>query len=198
MTASHPRKSDRRTRCLSTGRDRARPDIRLSSQIARQLTGFDATRRSSSSRFTVHRLAGAPRLHSPTSSAALKSPIAHAAPPTCPPAVSSLGGLRTPAPVRAAPPSWGRHPQTFTKSEVETSGCQVCFTSFTRVNGHSQDGRACLLGADGRKRLCIEPSSYANGDPLFEARSMTATPQPTSAATSPAHPSARTLHARRT
>jgi len=25
--------------------------------------------------------------------------------------------LRTPAPVRAAPPSWGRHPQTFTKTD---------------------------------------------------------------------------------
>src|SRR5712671_649333 len=38
-----------------------------------------------------------------------------------PPAVSSLGGLRTPAPVRAAPPSWGRHPQTFTKAEATCS-----------------------------------------------------------------------------
>ena len=74
MTASPSRKSDRHTRCLSTGHGRARPDIRLSSQIVRQLTEFDATRRSFSSRFTVHRLAGAPRLHSPTSSAALKSP----------------------------------------------------------------------------------------------------------------------------
>src|ERR1700676_2302056 len=35
-----------------------------------------------------------------------------------PPAVSSFGGLRTPAPVCAAPPSWGRHPQTFTLTEV--------------------------------------------------------------------------------
>src|SRR3977135_2062665 len=34
-------------------------------------------------------------------------------------ASSSLGGWRTPAPVRAAPPSWGRHPQTFTSAEVE-------------------------------------------------------------------------------
>src|ERR1700704_3345179 len=34
------------------------------------------------------------------------------------PAVSSLGGLRTPAPVCAAPPSWGRHPKTFTKDET--------------------------------------------------------------------------------
>ena len=74
MTASHPRKSDHHTRCLSTGHGRTRPDIRLSPQIVRQLTEFDATRRSSNSRFTIHRLAGAPQLHSPTSSAALKSP----------------------------------------------------------------------------------------------------------------------------
>jgi hypothetical protein len=26
--------------------------------------------------------------------------------------------LRTPAPVRAAPPSWGRHPQTFTEAAI--------------------------------------------------------------------------------
>jgi len=31
-----------------------------------------------------------------------------------PPHSISLGGLRTPAPVCAAPPSWGRHPKTFT------------------------------------------------------------------------------------
>jgi len=36
-----------------------------------------------------------------------------------PPAVSSIGGLRTPAPVCAAPHSWGRHPQTFTNPEIE-------------------------------------------------------------------------------
>src|ERR1700720_4412570 len=35
-----------------------------------------------------------------------------------PPAVSCLGGLRTPAPVCAAPPSWGRHPKTFTKDDI--------------------------------------------------------------------------------
>jgi hypothetical protein len=74
MTASHSRKFDRHTHCLSTGHGRVRPDVGLSAQILRQLTGFDATRRSSSGRFTIQRLAGAPRLHSPTSSAALKSP----------------------------------------------------------------------------------------------------------------------------
>ncbi|MEH2520427.1 hypothetical protein V1279_006000 [Bradyrhizobium sp. AZCC 1610] len=74
MTASHPRKSDRRTSCLSTGHGRTRSNIQPSSQIVRHFTAVDATRRSSSSRFTVHRLAGAPRLHSHTSSAALKFP----------------------------------------------------------------------------------------------------------------------------
>jgi hypothetical protein len=33
-------------------------------------------------------------------------------------AVSSLGGFRTPAPVRVAPPSWGRHPKTFTTTDI--------------------------------------------------------------------------------
>ena len=74
MTASQSCKSARRARCLSTGHGRVRPDIRLSSQIVRQLTEFDAIRGSSGSRSTIHRLAGAPQLHSPTSSAALKSP----------------------------------------------------------------------------------------------------------------------------
>jgi len=36
------------------------------------------------------------------------------------PAVSSLGGLRTPAPVCAAPPSWGRHPKTFTEAVIKS------------------------------------------------------------------------------
>jgi hypothetical protein len=83
MTASHPRKSDRRTRCLSTGHGRARPDIRLSSQIVRRL----AVRRdppliqqpfqrpsaccSASTPFT-HLIRGN------------QIPITHAAPPTCP------------------------------------------------------------------------------------------------------------------
>ena len=33
-------------------------------------------------------------------------------------AVSSLGGFRTPAPMCAAPPSWGRHPKPFTKPDI--------------------------------------------------------------------------------
>ena len=47
-----------------------------------------------------------------------KSPSRLTRPLTTPPAVSSIGGLRTPAPVSAAPPSWGRHPQTFTGADV--------------------------------------------------------------------------------
>jgi hypothetical protein len=39
--------------------------------------------------------------------------------------VSSCEGLRTPAPVCAAPPSWGRHPQTFTNPEVEDAMIQT-------------------------------------------------------------------------
>jgi hypothetical protein len=38
-----------------------------------------------------------------------------------PPHSISVGGLRTPAPVCAAPPSWGRHPQTFTSADVIAS-----------------------------------------------------------------------------
>src|SRR6266446_6888915 len=53
------------------------------------------------------------------------------------PAVSSIGGLRTPAPVCAAPPSWGRHPQTFTKASVWPSASHFRSTS---NNGHHETG----------------------------------------------------------
>jgi hypothetical protein len=42
-------------------------------------------------------------------------------------------GLRTPAPVCAAPPSWGRHPQTFTKADfvgMSASGGYCCKSLF--------------------------------------------------------------------
>jgi hypothetical protein len=74
MTASQSRKTAYRARRLSTGHGRARSDIQPSSQIVREFAAIDATRRSSVSRFTVGRPAGAPRRHSHTSSAALKSP----------------------------------------------------------------------------------------------------------------------------
>ena len=74
MTASHPRKSDRRTSCLSTGHGRTRSDIQPSSQIVRHFTAVDATRRSFVSRSALGHLAEPAQLHSHTSSAALKSP----------------------------------------------------------------------------------------------------------------------------
>ena len=92
MTASHPRKSDRRTSCLSTGHGRARPGIQQPSQIVHQITAFDATRRSTANllnrldpNHTPH-----PR-HSNPHSARRTTHVSL-------PAVSSLGGLRTPAP----------------------------------------------------------------------------------------------------
>src|ERR1700683_709554 len=70
-------------------------------------------------------------------------PIASDARPCTPPAVSSLGGLRTPPPVSAAPPSWGRHPKTFTFSEVGSRNCEVCLA----LRGLNRSrGRARRLG----------------------------------------------------
>ena len=74
MTASQSRKSARRARCLSTGHGRARSDIQPSSQIVRQFTAFNATRRSFVSRSALGQLAESAQLQSLTSSAALKSP----------------------------------------------------------------------------------------------------------------------------
>ena len=84
MTASQSRKSDRRARCLSTGHGRARSDIQPSSQIVRQFTAFDATRRSSMQ--PLHRRptcwsASTPITHLIRGT---QIPIAHAAPPTYP------------------------------------------------------------------------------------------------------------------
>src|SRR6202023_4016805 len=58
------------------------------------------------------------KLYSHSGTTAAKSPSRLTRDLATPPAVSSFGGLRTPAPACAAPPSWGRHPQTFTNSEV--------------------------------------------------------------------------------
>ena len=73
MTASQSCKSDRRARQLSTGHGPARSHIKLSPQIVRQFTTFDATRRSFMSRFTVSQLAEPAQLQSRTSPVALKS-----------------------------------------------------------------------------------------------------------------------------
>jgi hypothetical protein len=74
MTASQSRKSARRARCLSIGHGRARSDIQPLSQIARQFTALNVTRRSFMSRFPFGQLAGSAQLQSNTSSAAFKSP----------------------------------------------------------------------------------------------------------------------------
>jgi hypothetical protein len=72
-------------------------------------------------------------------------PITHAAPSDVSlPAVSSLGGLRTPAPPCAAPPSWGRHPKTFTKAVLR----QLCRQVRSSLNiRHSAAAAACLFRA---------------------------------------------------
>ena len=63
------------SRSLSpTGHGRARPDIRLASQIVGQLIELDATRRSLGRRSTVVQLVASARSKSASSPAALKSP----------------------------------------------------------------------------------------------------------------------------
>jgi len=74
MTVSQSCKSVRRARCLSTSHGRARSDILLSPQIARQFTTLDATGRSFVSRFIVEQLAVSARSKSASSSAAVKYP----------------------------------------------------------------------------------------------------------------------------
>jgi len=49
--------------------------------------------------------------------------------------------------VAAAPPSWGRHPQTFTKAEVE-GHLQV--QPFSRAYRRSVDGRSPAFGLEPR------------------------------------------------
>ena len=123
MTASQSRKSARRARWLSTGHGRARSDIQLSSQIVRQFTRSTRPAAHPCSRFTVGQLAGARSTPITHLIRGTQIPIApRRTTSRTPPAVSSLGGLRTPAPVPAAPPSWGRHPKTFTKAEAPRWG----------------------------------------------------------------------------
>jgi hypothetical protein len=74
MTASQFGKFARNAGGLSTSHGRARPDVRQSSQFARQFTELDATRRSFVSRFIVGPLVGPARSQSPSPPAAPKSP----------------------------------------------------------------------------------------------------------------------------
>ena len=59
---------------------------------------------------------GAPSVHISNTMDAISSP---------PPHSISLGGLRTPAPVYPAPPSWGRHPQAFETWSAVRPGCRL-------------------------------------------------------------------------
>jgi hypothetical protein len=63
---------------------------------------------------------------------------------------SPIGGLRTPAPVRAAPSTRGRHPQTFTKWEVAAY----------RQIGTGQSSHSSLRCKPGQQHdLAAEPAS---------------------------------------
>ena len=64
---------------------------------------------------------------------ASKSPIASDARPRHTSRGFPLGGLRTPAPVSAAPPSCGRHPQTFTITDISRWAIPKAAKSCTRA-----------------------------------------------------------------
>jgi hypothetical protein len=70
-------------------------------------------------------------------------------------------GLRTPAPVCAAPPSWGRHPQTFTFAPFWRPAINFRSTPRTGHGADPQDCSApCPRGSKGRpKRLKTAPAS---------------------------------------
>ena len=59
-------------------------------------------------------------------------PIAHAAPPSCPSRGFLPWRFADAGPVCAAPPSWGRHPKTFTNSEVSLLARHVRCTHKSR------------------------------------------------------------------
>jgi hypothetical protein len=69
-----------------------------------------------------------------------------------PPAVSSIGGLRTPAPVRAAPPSWGRHPQTFTRAAMPNHVMEQTFRPAGTMSFGDEQPTGCGF-AGGRAAL---------------------------------------------
>ena len=74
MTASQSRKSAHRARCRFIGHGRVRPDIQPSPQIGRQLTAFNAARRSFVSHSPFGQPAGSVQFQSHTASAAFQSP----------------------------------------------------------------------------------------------------------------------------
>jgi hypothetical protein len=74
MTALQSRNSAHPVPCRSTGHDRVRPNMLLSSQIARQFAAVDAICCSFINRFNIGQPAGSVRSQSLSSPAALKSP----------------------------------------------------------------------------------------------------------------------------
>src|SRR5262245_34690043 len=88
-----------------------------------------------------------------------------------PSAVSSFGGFRTPAPVCAASPSWGRHPKPLYgayRSQVERIGAVESFCHVTRLQ--LRTWRAPLLG-------CAKRSSPKAACGAPKARGLTANAQ---------------------
>jgi hypothetical protein len=55
-------------------------------------------------------------------------------------------GLRTPAPVRAAPPSWGRHPKTFTQGDIVQPELRGGFVLDRVATQSAQERTLTLLG----------------------------------------------------
>jgi hypothetical protein len=74
MTALQSRNSAHPVRCRSTGHGRVRPDLLLSSQIARQFAAVNPICRSFTNRFIVRQPAGSVRSLTYGSPAALKFP----------------------------------------------------------------------------------------------------------------------------
>jgi hypothetical protein len=133
MTASQSCKSDRRARCLSISNGRVRSDIQPSPQSDRQLTAFNAIRLSFISHFRTH----LPRHSNPHS----QRRATHVPLPRFPPLEVCV---RRP-PVPAAPPSWGRHPQTFTKAEVAATLLHVRFVRQDRTSSGTTAKRLSTL-----------------------------------------------------
>jgi hypothetical protein len=81
------------------------------------------------------------------------------------PAVSSLGGLRTPAPPCAAPPSWGRHPKTLYgayRCQVESGGAVESFCHVTRL--HLRHGQLpCSAALSGQSPIAACGAPKARG-----------------------------------
>jgi hypothetical protein len=147
---------------LSTSNDHARrraaPDNRLVDQ--------SPPRRPSSARRDRPTKLATPSTASQTGSTHLgnrppapKSPSRLTPNLATPPAVSSLGGLRTPAPVCAAPPSWGRHPQTFTIAVISISPDRRDGPQNETARAVERCARDAAAGPNASAELAMDPKS---------------------------------------